>query len=508
MRKPLLIILAGTLLTSACATKSGTASRRSSDSRAVASSSSSSSETGDAVSVAVEEASEETAAVVATPTERPIKPVMALGKGSDSIWKSQVFRDQLAQSYLAETDIEPKLLAGEIELLIELRDLRSAGEHEEAMALLEQNSGDAASPVFDCMLANMLFEQEKHDQALGFYQSAVRKFPKFRRAWRMIGQVNTVKGDFKAAIPALTKVIELGGGSGFTYGMLGVAYTSAESHIPAESAFRMATLMQPETINWKLGLAESLSKQGRFADAAALFELLIEGNPDRAELWLAQGEAFARMNQPLKAAENFEFVDRLGASTPDSLYNLGNIYANQDLNDLAVDAYVRALEIDPAGGPGRALVAAKYMSSRGAVDATDRLVEGIAATQQSQLNVDQQKDLLRLRARVAVARGGGEAEANILKEIVELDPLDGDALILLGQHAQRSGQRDEAVFYFERAASLESFEADAHVRHAQLLVSEGNYAGAMPLLRRAQTAQPRENVQQFLEQVERASQKR
>lgn len=54
-------------------------------------------------------------------------------------------------------------------------------------------------------------------------------------------------------------------------------------------------------------------------------------------------------------------------------------------------------------------------------------------------------------------------------------------------------------------ASLEAFEADAKVRHAQLLVKNGNYAEALPLLRRAQQIKPRDNIQAYLEQVERVA---
>ena len=91
---------------------------------------------------------------------------------------------------------------------------------------------------------------------------------------------------------------------------------------------------------------------------------------------------------------------------------------------------------------------------------------------------------------------------------VALDPLDGEALILLGQHSSRAGEIEKAIFYYERAASLEKFEADAKVRHAQLLVKTGNYADALPLLRRAQQLKPRDNIQDYLEQVERVAKSR
>ncbi|MBZ0254926.1 tetratricopeptide repeat protein, partial [bacterium] len=115
------------------------------------------------------------------------------------------------------------------------------------------------------------------------------------------------------------------------------------------------------------------------------------------------------------------------------------------------------------------------------------------------------KDILKLRARLAVADGTAEEEVKVLEEIVKLDPLDGEALILLGQNCNRNGQPEKAIFYYERAANIEEFEADAKVRHAQLLVSQGKYAEALPLLRRAQLVNPRENIQEYLEQVERVA---
>ncbi|ETW97889.1 MAG: hypothetical protein ETSY1_21030 [Candidatus Entotheonella factor] len=43
------------------------------------------------------------------------------------------------------------------------------------------------------------------------------------------------------------------------------------------------------------------------------------------------------------------------------------------------------------------------------------------------------------------------------------------------------------------------------MRHAQLLVKNGKYEAALPLLRRAQQIKPRDNIQAYLEQVERVA---
>jgi tetratricopeptide (TPR) repeat protein len=116
---------------------------------------------------------------------------------------------------------------------------------------------------------------------------------------------------------------------------------------------------------------------------------------------------------------------------------------------------------------------------------------------------------LRLRARVALAEGAGEEEAGILEELVALDPLDGEAMIHLGRHFGRQKKYERAHAYFQRAAAIgDAYEAEAKLRDAQLLVSQGRYSEAVPLLRRSHDLEPSENLETYLRQVERLAQGR
>ncbi len=422
-----------------------------------------------------------------------------------TIWNDPSFRKWFAASYAAESDVEPKLTQPEREQMQKVLDLIALEDFTQATALLEKLLTPASSATIDYTLAMIYFQRDDLANAAPLYRSAVEKFPKFRRAWRNLGLIRVRGGDFVGTIEALTKVIELGGADSVTYGLLGFAYSNTDNHMSAESAYRMANLLDPKTLDWKMGLARSFFKQKRFADAAALCGTLAADQPDRADLWLLQANAYVGMNQPMKAAENYEIVERLGKSTPESLATLGDIYVNQELYELAATAYLKSMDKSTDGKVERPLRAAKVLTARGALVETRRLVERIDTVYGTKLAPEEKKDLLKLKARLAVAEGAGEEEARVLEEIVALDPLDGEALILLGQHRSKAGDVEKAVFYYERAAGLEAFEADAKVRHAQLLVGQGKYAEALPLLRRAQTVKPRENIQQYLEQVERVA---
>jgi tetratricopeptide (TPR) repeat protein len=426
-----------------------------------------------------------------------------LSKTELELWNSPAFKKQFTESYLAETEIEPRVTEDERENMLKVLDLISSDKMDEAARLLQKDTKDASSAVFDFTLANIYFQQEQFGLAVVSYERAVAKYPKFRRAWKNLGLIHVREGEFEKSIPALTRVVELGGADAITYGLLGFAYSSIENNLCAESAYRMAILLDPATLDWKMGLARSLFKQERYPEAVALCDHLISENPDRSDLWLLQANAYIGQNMPLKAAVNYEIVNRMGESTAASLNMLGDIYVNQELFETAVTSYVGALEKNPEGSTDRALRAAKVLTSRGALYETKKLIERIESIHGGNLQNVDRKDLLKIRARIAAAEGAGDEQIKVLEEIIALDPLDGEALILLGQHCARSGDPEKAVFYYERAENLEKYEADAKIRHAQLLVGQAKYTEALPLLRRAQDIKHREDVQKYLEQVER-----
>ncbi len=426
-----------------------------------------------------------------------------------AIWNSPGFQKRLAESYIAETEIEPTVTESERDAVLKVFELMKSDKMDEATKVLQKNiKGQASSAVLDFTLANIYLQQEKFEQAAANYQKAVDKYPKFRRAWKNLGLIRIRRAEFKQAIEALTRVLELGGSDALTFAQLGYAYLSTGNNLCAESAYRMAVLLDPDTLDWKVGLASSVLKQQRYAEAVSLFDQLISDDPNSADLWLYQANAYIGLNQPIKAAVNYEMIDKLGGSTAKSLNKLGDVYINQELFETAVDSYIRALEKDPQAGTEHVLRVAKLLVYRGALADTKRLIASVEKLNGDNLSEQERKNLLKLRAQIAVAEGSGEEQIKVLEEIVKIDPLDGQALILLGRHYGRAGEFEKAAFYFERAENIENFEAEAKVRHAQLLVRQGKYGDALPLLRRAQDLKPREEVRKYLEQVERFAKSR
>jgi tetratricopeptide (TPR) repeat protein len=420
----------------------------------------------------------------------------------DDLWKDSTFQKEFLGSYGFQAELEPKVTVLERQALEKILALM-ASDTAAAKVELEKAATTEASAVFDYTLGNLCFQADDMDGAAAHYKTAVAKFPSFRRAWKNLGLIAVRQSRYDDAVKALSRVIELGGADGLTYGLLGYAYAAQSVATSAESAYRNAVLLQPDVLDWKLGLMQSVLKQRKFGEAVTLCEELIAKYPDRADFWLIQANAYVGLNQPLKAAENYEVVQRMGKATPQSLFTLGDIYANENLMDPAARAYRNAVDLDPQQAPARPMRSVEILAQRGATAQAKDLADHLRTVMAGGLDDADTKKLLKIEARIAVASGGGPGAVATLEQIVALDPLDGEALLLLAQHYTRANDPSRAIFYYERAEGIDAFEADARLRHAQILVSQARYQDAVPLLKRAQELKPRDDVSRYLEQVER-----
>lgn len=427
----------------------------------------------------------------------------------DTIWNDPAFRKAFIAGYGFNAEIEPRVTPEEVKLLEEVRPLMASGELQKAERALAKKMEPDCSAILDFTLGGIQFQQGRLDDALATHRTAVQKFPSFRRAWRNLGLINAQAGKFDDAIRAFTRMIELGGGDGYSYGLLGSAYASKSDFQAAEGAYRNALLLQPERVEWRLGLTRSVLAQEKFEDAANLASSLIALYPDKHEFWLLQARTFLGMKQPLRAAENLEIVDRLGQATVETLNLLADIYVSEGLTDLAAFTYVRAIANDPKQPVAKPLRAVEILAQRGAITEADHVAKKVREACAPTMSDDEKRSLLKLEARIAMGKGDASDEVvAVLEEIIALDPLDGDALILLGQHYAAHNDPERAIFYYERAGGMQAYEATAKLRHAQTLIRLDRYADAAPLLRRVQELKPREDVARLLEQVERIAKTR
>jgi len=450
----------------------------------------------------------------------------------EDMWDDPRFKKSFLGSYGFLSGAEPDVSQEEVETL---RDLFPVIERNPSVAIdqLEPKITQDSTAAFDFILGNLYFQKGELGQAETNYEAAIDKFPEFRRAYKNLGLVQVQQGDFKRAIETLSKAMELGEVEGRAYGLLGYSYLSLERYYPAEAAYRQAILMQPETRDWKVGLARALLESERHKEAIALFDTLLKDDPRNADFWMLQSNAYIALDQPMKAAKNLEIVRRLGAADVAGLSLLGDIYMNHEAPELALDAYLAAADKASPDNLETLLRAAELFTRTGDHTQASEMIAKLRDEFGERLADDQSLQLLTFEARVARAQGKEEKAVELLKDIVKRDTLNGDALIELANHYadeaenlrskierqtkssseaeieklknEAAAMLSKAVTRYEQAAKIDGFERRAVVAHAQALVRAGDYSDAIPLIERALEIKKDANLSDYLERVQRAA---
>jgi tetratricopeptide (TPR) repeat protein len=414
------------------------------------------------------------------------------------------WRQRFLGSYGFLSGAEPDIKPTELEMLREVIELLKVNPRA-AQAMLAQQAGPGSSAALDFILANLEFQAGELEAAAGHYESALEKFPDFRRAHKNLGLLKVQKGDFEGALGHLTRAVELGDRDGRNYGLIGYAYINQDNTLAAETAYREAILQQPKTKDWQLGLARALLAQQRYREAVALFDALLEQHPEDATLWMLEANAYVGLDQPMKAAVNLESVRLMGKAQASSLELLGDIYMNEAMYGLAKDAYVEAIETDQgAANFESAYRAAELLVRSRAYAEADDVLDTIRKRYGKQMAQEDELKVLTLKAKVARANGQEKKAAELLESIVERDGTRGDALLELASYYEGKGERERALMLIERAQNIDEFEYQALLDHAQLRVEAKEFEKAAGLLRQALRIRREPRVERYLQLVERS----
>ena len=420
-----------------------------------------------------------------------------------AILRDPEWQKRFLGSYGFLSGAEPQISGTELELLREVIELMKV-DTRAAAAMLSQGVEPDSSAALDFILANLEFQNGALEPAKKHYQSALAKFPDFRRAHKNLGLLLVQGEDFEAAAKHLAKAVELGDRDGRNFGLLGYCHLQRENPLAAEQAYRNAVLQEPETRDWQLGLARSLLAMEKYREAVALFDVLIEAEPDDTTVWTLQANAYLGLEDPRAAAVNLEAVRSLGKAQHGTLVLLGDIYMNEGMVDLAKDAYLTAIEQDAGGTRFETAVRAAELLMRSQSHAEAGEVLASIGKRYPKLSGDDELRVLTLRARQARAEGRDAEAARMLTSIVERDGTRGDALLELARYHHERGDAERALLMVERAEKLEAHGYQALLTHAQFEVAARDYAKASELLRKALEIRREPRVERFLARVEQA----
>ena len=415
-------------------------------------------------------------------------------------WNNPSFVRSFMGEYGFRSEIEPKISRSEQEVL---RQVVAKAENQllEAIAYLEAEIDSDNSAALDFALATMYYQASRLTSARKTYLQAIKKFPAFLRAHKNLGFVNLNLNDFENASLHLTKAISLGDADGVTYVALGFCQLSLERYLSAENAYRMGLLLLPESKDARNGLVNCFLFTERYPQALALLDEMLEKDAHDTFCHRARASVLQQMGQDKNAAVALETLKRMKKLKASDYMVLGDLYHNLSLFEKSFGIYEEALRQKEKLSLEQYIRVARILIGRGSYQEGFSYLDQIESIFGKGYSEEDEKKIRLLQAEVLRATGKDQSARKILEEIVRKHPLEGEALLILGQLAWKQKDYAEASLRFERAAKDSEHEVRALIEHARMMVSKNQYEKASSLLERAQSIDPQPRVAKYLKSI-------
>ena len=399
---------------------------------------------------------------------------------SKAYWKDDAFLKSFNGSYRINARIEPAVSTAERGLLVSIQPLMASGKRKEALQKLTSSSLIKTSAAVAFNAGNIQFELGELDSAINYYERSLNIFPTFRRAHRNLGFAYARSDKWEKVMPALEQAIKLGDQDGATYGQLAYGRMQNDQFASALQAYRLAQVTQPESVDWKAGVAQCLQHLQRNEEALALIEEVIQARPTEISYYLLQASIYIAVDRSDDAMANLELVRRMGELDAENHLWLAHLHLRSGSSMLARPVMMEALKMEKKAPLSAALNVLEYTAQlqdwQLGREFADAVNKAWPDTKDAKLNSKQK----RLGALIDIDSGENPKRgAQVLQELIKSDPLDAPALILLAQYRTKEKRFQEGEMLLQQAARVEGSEYDSHLCLAKLYVSQARYKDAL-----------------------------
>jgi tetratricopeptide (TPR) repeat protein len=262
-------------------------------------------------------------------------------------------------------------------------------------------NADPDSPYLNAHLAELYFQTGRVRDAIAAAQSEIQKDPNNLDAHKLLGHIylrslgNMQNGGpseqmLKLAIGEYKEIVRLEPNNTENHLFLGRLYTLDHDSVHAEEQFKAAQKIDPDSEDVVLNIAGLYSEQGDFQRAAQVLNALPEDD-----------------------------------QTPKTLYALGQTYDQLKDNKKALEAYQKALDLEP-----------------------DNL------------------DVERALAQSQLSNGQKDAALQSFKDIAASDPSDAQSLLNIAKIERQQGKYDDALASLKKAKDLVSDSLEINFEEA------------------------------------------
>ena len=415
---------------------------------------------------------------------------------------SPEFKQRFLGTYGINSAIEPTLKAQDRPLYASIQP-HLESQPELAIELAKKGLTETSSPAFDFLIGSLYYTLQLYPEACEYLLQALKKFPDFRRAHRNLALLYVQDAQYPQAIRHLLRVVELGGGDGMSYSLLGYTYLMQEKYQSALSAYQMARIFLPDSRDVRKGEAQCLLVTQAYGPAIALFDELLMESPTEQGLWLFQANGYLAQEQLQDAIANLEIAHTIAEPTAASLSLLGDLYLQHEVLSPALKNYQQAIQRDPLMRPEQALKPLRNLIKKSYYAPAAAYLTSLDTHLKSDLSSRHLRAKELLQARLFIESEQVDAGLALLESVLKADPLDGDALLLRARIELDRTDYEAAQFYFERAAFIPKFQVEGLIGLARTAVEQSRYEVAIEHLQKSQRLQQRADVATYMQSVQR-----
>lgn len=336
----------------------------------------------------------------------------------------------------------------------------------------------SASLLYLLGIAYLGFEQ--YLPAETAFKAALVPLPDYSRVHASLGALYIETERFEEAQAHLARAAELGLNTAGLHASLGHVNAQLGNWPGAVSAYQQALTLQHDNRNVQTALLQALTETKQYAAGLALAEQLLRDEPDDPDLWLYRAHMALNAGARELALTSLESAIRLGDDSVANMQVAATLHMEQGSTARAVEllrsASAEALDFQFLDQ------ALAYLGSR---DEWDYFRELLAAAVERRASLDslELSRLLTRRASLELHDGNRRAAIDSLREAVDLDGANAEALLLLGRAYREERDYARAELALERASAFELHRENALVTLAQIAIDRQDFERALALLR-------------------------
>jgi tetratricopeptide (TPR) repeat protein len=203
------------------------------------------------------------------------------------------------------------------------------------------------SPIVLYNFANVLSEQNKLNDAIDFYQRALKIRPDYADARNNLGTAFELEGRIDDAINCYRQALQLKPDSSVICYNLGHIHQSTGKLDEAVNYYRQAIQLKPDYLDAQNNLGICLQSQRKYNRAIEQFHRVLKINPRFADAYNNIGVTLGMQNKFDEAVKYFRQALEIRPDFVEAHCNLGNAFELQGKLDEAVSQFQQALQIKP-----------------------------------------------------------------------------------------------------------------------------------------------------------------